>query len=62
MKLLKDIILVFVIFYAIARLWIFIEMKIYGMTFPNDADTIIAFILSASVYINIKLLSLKSNN
>ena len=60
MRLLKNLPLASVIFYVITQFWIFIEMKMYGMTFPSDADTVIAFILSTSIYINIKLLSFKS--
>lgn len=62
MRLLKNLLLISIIFYIIFHFWIFIKMKMYGTTFPNDADTVIALIMTSSIYMNIRLIILKKEN
>lgn len=54
MKILIDILLIFIIYIVIAFLWMLAEKIIYGYVTPRGIDSVIAIILAISLYINLK--------
>lgn len=49
--------LFFGIVYAIDALWTIFEYMEFGQKMPSASDTIIAFIMAASIYLNIRTMN-----